>query len=141
MSRLLSFVAGLLFAAGLVLGGMTRPGKVIGFLDVTGAWDPSLAFVMGGALVVYAIAFRVRRERPLLAPEFDIPTRADLTPRLFVGAGLFGIGWGLVGFCPGPAVVAVGAGMSEAVLFVPSMIAGMVLFRVWDRWRAGTVVS
>jgi len=139
VNHVTSFLAGLLFAAGLVLGGMTQPLKVIGFLDFTGgAWDPSLAFVMGGALTVYAVAFRLvtRRDKPVLAERFQIPTRRDLPPRLFVGASLFGIGWALAGFCPGPAVVAVGSGMTEALLFLPGMAGGMLLFKVWDQRQA-----
>ncbi len=139
MSRLTAFVAGLIFAVGLVVGGMTQPAKVIGFLDVSGgAWDPSLALVMGGALVVYGVAFRLitRRPQPVLAPQFLVPTRRDLSPRLFAGAALFGIGWALAGFCPGPAIVSVGAGVTEALLFLPGMVGGMLLLRVWDRWRA-----
>lgn len=132
MNPVVSFLAGLVFAAGLVLGGMTQPQKVIGFLDVTGAWDPSLGLVMGGALAIYALALRIRGVRPLLASEFALPTRRDLPPRLFVGAAVFGVGWALAGFCPGPAIVAVGSGMDEALLFVPSMVVGMVVFRVWD---------
>jgi len=139
VNHLVSLVSGLLFAAGLVLGGMTQPLKVIGFLDFTGgSWDPSLAFVMGGALVVYGIAFRLitRRDKPVLADRFQIPTRRDLPPRLFVGASLFGIGWALAGFCPGPAVVAAGSGMTEAFLFLPGMAGGMLLFRAWDQRQA-----
>ena len=138
MSRLTAFVAGLIFAVGLVLGGMTQPAKVIGFLDVSGAWDPSLALVMGGALVVYGVAFRLitRRDRPVLSPQFLVPTRRDLSPRLYAGAALFGIGWALAGFCPGPAIVSVGAGVTEALLFLPGMVGGMLLLRAWDRWRA-----
>ena len=139
MRHLVSFLAGLLFALGLVLGGMTQPLKVIGFLDVSGgAWDPSLAFVMGGALLVYGVTFRVttKREKPVFAQSFQIPTRRDLPPRLFVGAGLFGVGWALVGFCPGPAIVGAGSGMTEALLFLPGMLGGMVLFRAWDGYMA-----
>jgi uncharacterized membrane protein YedE/YeeE len=140
VNHLISFLAGLLFAAGLVVGGMTQPLKVIGFLDVSGgSWDPSLGLVMAGALVVYGVAFRLitRRDKPVLADRFAVPTRTDLPPRLFVGAGLFGIGWGIAGFCPGPAVVALGSGMTEALLFMPGMLGGMLLFKVWDG-RVGT---
>ncbi len=135
MSRLPTFLAGLLFAGGLVLGGMTRPAKVIGFLDVTGgSWDPSLAPVMAGALAVYGVAFRriTRRAGPLLGGAFRVPTRRDLPPRLFVGAALFGVGWALAGFCPGPAVVALGSGVSEALLFFPGLIGGMLLFNLFE---------
>ena len=134
-----SFAAGLVFAVGLVLGGMTQPGKVIGFLDVSGgAWDPSLALVMGGALAVYGIAFRLitKRTAPVLTPRFLVPTRRDLTPRLFAGAALFGTGWAIAGFCPGPALVSVAAGMTEALIFLPGMVAGMLLFGVWDQRAA-----
>jgi hypothetical protein len=133
--RLASFVVGLIFAAGLVLGGMTQPLKVIAFLDFTsGAWDPSLALVMGGALVVYFMGFRfaTSRPRPVLAESFSVPTDRSMPPRLFVGAAIFGIGWALSGFCPGPAIVSVGAGMREAFYFLPAMVAGMLLFRAWD---------
>jgi len=134
MRHLVAFVAGLLFALGLVMGGMTQPAKVVGFLDVTGNWDPSLAFVMGGALLVYGFAFRLitGREASVFGQSFQIPTRRDLSPRLLVGAALFGVGWGLVGFCPGPALVAVGGGMREALLFFPGMLFGMGVFRMWD---------
>ncbi len=134
-----AFVAGVVFAVGLVLGGMTQPSKVIGFLDVSGgAWDPSLAFVMGGALAVYGVAFRLitgRRDKPLAASVFALPTRTELTPRLFAGAALFGVGWAMVGFCPGPAIVATGSGMTEALLFLPGMAAGMLLLRGWEARR------
>ncbi len=141
MGYLASLFAGALFAVGLVVGGMTQPLKVVGFLDVSGgSWDPSLAFVMGGALVVYGVAFRVitKRAAPVFGARFQIPTRKDMPPRLFLGAALFGIGWGLVGFCPGPAVVAAGAGMKEALIFLPAMLGGMALFNAFERWRART---
>jgi uncharacterized protein len=130
------FLSGVLFAIGLVIAGMTQPAKVIGFLDLTGDWDPSLAFVMGGALAVYAIAFRLikRRSKPVFGARFQIPSRTDLTPRLLVGASLFGVGWAIAGFCPGPAIVAAGSGMEQALLFLPSMAVGMWLFRQWDTW-------
>lgn len=135
-----SFAAGVLFAAGLAVAGMTQPAKVVNFLDVTGSWDPSLAFVMGGALIVYGVALKgiTRRDAPIFGGRFLIPTRSDLTPRLFVGAALFGIGWGLSGFCPGPAITALGSGMKNALIFLPAMAAGMALFHGWDAWRART---
>ena len=135
MSRLAGFVAGLLFAAGLALGGMTQPLKVISFLDFTGgSWDPSLALVMAGALAVYFVGFRVvvAQDRPVFADAFCVPTRRDMPPRLFLGATLFGIGWALAGFCPGPALVSFGAGMAEAFYFVPAMLVGMAIFGVWE---------
>lgn len=138
MKNLTAFAAGLLFAAGLVVGGMTLPSKVVGFLDVSGgAWDPSLAFVMMGALAVYGVALRLMtgtRPAPVLAKRFQIPTRSDLTPRLLLGSVLFGTGWALAGFCPGPALAALGSGSLPALLFVPAMIGGMTAFRAWDRW-------
>lgn len=126
---LASFACGLVFAAGLVLGGMTQPSKVVGFLDVTGAWDPSLALVMGGALGTHALLrrFVVARGRPLLAERFALPTRADLDAPLLVGAAIFGVGWGLGGFCPGPAIVALGGGAPAAFVVVPAMLAGMLV--------------
>jgi uncharacterized membrane protein YedE/YeeE len=121
--------AGALFGAGLVVSGMAKPAKVIGFLDVTGRWDPSLAFVMAGAVFVYMILFRVilRRGSPLLDVKFHLPTRKDLDARLIAGSALFGVGWGLAGYCPGPALVSLGAGMLPALVFVAAMTAGMWL--------------
>ncbi len=130
---LLAFVVGLVFAAGLALGGMTDPLKVIGFLDVTGAWDPSLAFVMGGAILVYApVHALVRgRKRPLWDLTFHLPARNDIDARLLVGAGLFGAGWGLGGYCPGPALVSAATFAPATLVFVAAMLAGMWLFS----WR------
>lgn len=130
MGSVAPFLAGLVFAVGLGIAGMTQPAKIIGFLDVTGRWDPSLAFVMLGAIAVYAPLSRLigRRGRPLFAEGFVLPTRRDLDPKLVVGAGLFGIGWGLGGFCPGPAIVAVLSGSPEVLVFLVGMLAGMVAF-------------
>jgi uncharacterized membrane protein YedE/YeeE len=134
---LAAFACGLVFAFGLVAGGMTQPAKVVGFLDFTGSWDPSLAFVMGGALATHALLrrFALHRAQPLFAPRFSLPTRTELDARLIGGAAIFGVGWGLGGFCPGPAVVALGAGMNAALIVVPAMLAGMLLH---DRWFAST---
>lgn len=134
-ASLAAFACGLVFALGLVLGGMTQPSKVVGFLDVTGAWDPSLALVMGGALGTHALLRRwvMRRPAPLLDTSFHVPSRSDLDARLLAGAAIFGVGWGLGGFCPGPAIVAFGAGTHAAVIVVPAMLAGMFLH---DRWFA-----
>lgn len=130
------FVAGLVFAAGLVLGGMTQPQKIIGFLDVTGNWDPSLAFVMLGAVGLHAVAYRliVRRSRPLFSDRFLVPKRSDLDRPLVLGALLFGIGWGLGGYCPGPALVATGAGVPDAAIFVAALMGGHWLFGRFHRW-------
>jgi uncharacterized membrane protein YedE/YeeE len=131
-------VAGLLFALGLGLAGMTDPARVVGFLDVAGRWDPSLAFVMAGALGTYALARRVvlRRARPLLAPAFPAPGPRELDARLLTGAALFGVGWGLSGYCPGPAVASLAVGGRTVALFVAAMVSGMALFRAWERRRA-----
>ncbi len=128
-------IAGILFGIGLTVSGMANPAKVIGFLDLFGNWDPSLALVMGGAVGVTAILFpRVtRREQPLLDGSFHLPTRSDIDPALVVGSGLFGIGWGLVGLCPGPAYTSLSLGKWEPWVFVAAMLAGMVLFRLVRR--------
>jgi uncharacterized membrane protein YedE/YeeE len=132
IGQLTAFVAGLLFAAGLGVGGMTQPAKVFGFLDVAGNWDPSLAFVMLGAIAFHATAVRwiLRRPAPLFAVRFALPTRRDVDARLVTGAALFGAGWGLVGYCPGPAMTALGGGVPAAAVFVPAMLAGMWVYRV-----------
>lgn len=134
---LVSFWVGALFALGLGISGMTLPSKVIGFLDITGDWDPSLAFVMGGAVIVYALAYRFVLEmpRPRLSPRFLIPTRRDITWRLLAGSALFGVGWGIGGFCPGPALVSTGAGASGTsgiLVFLGAMIGGVYLYKVFD---------
>lgn len=128
----LALLAGGLFGAGLVLGGMTQPAKVVAFLDVLGGWDPSLAFVMLGAVAVYLPAYRIitRRHTPMFAARFLVPERRDVEPRLLVGGAVFGVGWGLAGFCPGPALTAVGALVPEALIVAASMAAGMLLHHV-----------
>jgi uncharacterized membrane protein YedE/YeeE len=130
-------VAGLVFAFGLALGGMTDPMKVISFLDFTGHWDPSLAFVMGGAILVYAPLYRLvkRRENPLFDGTFHLPTRKDIDARLVVGATLFGIGWGLGGFCPGPAIVSTMSFATGSLVFTGSMLLGMAGFHLWQKAR------
>jgi uncharacterized membrane protein YedE/YeeE len=122
--------AGALFGLGLAVSGMMNPAKVIGFLDFAGGWDPTLAFVMGGALLVTVPAFRLilGRPRPILADGFVLPTRSALDARLLGGAALFGVGWGLSGFCPGPAVAALVTGLAPVFAFVTAMVAGMVLY-------------
>jgi len=128
-SALSAFGAGLLFAVGLAISGMTQPTKVVAFLDVTGSWDPSLAMVMAGALAVFAVAFPLitKRNAPILGAGFEVPSRRDFTAPLVGGAVLFGLGWGVAGFCPGPAVAALGSGMAESYLFVGAMAVGMVI--------------
>jgi uncharacterized membrane protein YedE/YeeE len=135
MSNLLGFVSGLIFGIGLILAGMTEPLKVKAFLDLAGAWDPSLALVMGGAIAVGVVAFaRARgRERSWTGAPMEVPTLRTIDRRLITGGVLFGIGWGIGGFCPGPALVALGSGMGEAAVFVAAMLVGMGLH---DRWLA-----
>ena len=133
--RLSEFLVGLLFGWGLLIAGMTDPGKVIGFLDLAGLWDPSLAFVMGGAIVVGLGAFTLDRKRTtnLLGGALHLPTRSDIDRPLVIGSLLFGAGWGLAGFCPGPAIVSMGAGQPKAAVFVLAMVAGMVVFEWIER--------
>ncbi|WP_271439996.1 DUF6691 family protein [Pontixanthobacter luteolus] len=128
-------LSGTLFGGGLALGGMTNPARVRGFLDIFGNWDPTLAFVMGGAVIVMAIAWRIqaRLAHPLFAPKFALPTRTDLTPKLIGGSALFGIGWGVAGLCPGPAVAALVIEPASAATFVAAMIAGMGIVRLIER--------
>ncbi|WP_462321240.1 DUF6691 family protein [Halochromatium sp.] len=129
------FLSGTLFAIGLGVSGMTLPQKVIGFLDLGGDWDASLAFVMIGSAGVYLIFYRWIKQRssPLFDTEFHIPTRNDIDQRLLVGAALFGIGWGLVGFCPGPAMTALVSGHPEALIFFTAMVTGMYAHRTVDQ--------
>ena len=126
-----AFGAGALFAAGLAVSGMTRPSKVVGFLDLAGRWDASLAFVMMGAIAVHLVAYRVvlRRPAPLFDVTFHLPTRRDIDWRLVLGAALFGVGWGLGGFCPGPALVSAAGASLGALVFVVGMTLGMVIER------------
>ncbi|MEX0591689.1 MAG: DUF6691 family protein, partial [Xanthobacteraceae bacterium] len=128
-------VCGLIFGIGLVISGMTQPTKVLGFLDVFGAWDPTLAFVMGGALIVAAPGFYFarRRGRPLVAARFHWPTGAEIDRPLVVGSALFGVGWGLVGLCPGPAIVNLPTMMPQIIVFVAAMGAGMVGLDLWRK--------
>jgi len=137
MKRTIEFVVGLLFGWGLLISGMTDPGKVQGFLDLAGNWDPSLAFVMGGAILVGVFAFAVahRRTTTFLGGAMHLPKSSQLDRRLMVGALLFGVGWGLAGFCPGPGVVAMAAGELKALVFVGAMLAGMLAFEFSQRPR------
>ena len=126
MKALIAWSAGLLFGLGLVLGGMTRPDVVLGFLDVFGHWNPQLAFVMGGAMMTTALGYRLvlGRERPLFESRFQLPTARTLDRRLLGGAALFGVGWGLAGYCPGPALASLGSGAPGLLLFVALMAVG-----------------
>ena len=123
------FVSGLLFGAGLTLSGMTDPARVRGFLDVAGRWDPTLVFVMGGAVLVMAVAWRIqsRMTRPLFGENFSLPDRRDFDARLILGSALFGIGWGLAGLCPGPAIASLALAPAAVLPFVAAMLAGMAL--------------
>ncbi|WP_428421812.1 DUF6691 family protein [Methylibium sp.] len=136
MRAAIALLSGLVFGFGLIRGGMTDPAKVKGFLDLFGAWDPSLALVMGGAIAVGVVAFALarRRRRSWTGDAIDLPTNTTIDRRLVGGGLLFGAGWGLGGFCPGPAVVALGSGLGAAWVFVIAMLLGMV---VHDRWLAG----
>ena len=129
MNALFGFFSGLIFGIGLILAGMTEPMKIKGFLDLAGAWDPSLAFVMAGAIVLAAVAFARarRRKRSWVGAPIEIPSDRTIDRRLVAGGVLFGVGWGISGFCPGPALVALGSGMGSAGIFVAAMLIGMVL--------------
>ncbi len=138
MQRFTEFFVGLIFGIGLILAGMTDPGKVIGFLDLFGAWDPSLALVMGGAILVGVFAFAVakRRTTTFLGGALHLPDARHVDRRLIVGSLAFGAGWGLAGFCPGPALVSLGAGEIKAAVFVLAMLAGMAGFEIAERLKA-----
>jgi hypothetical protein len=124
--------AGLAFGVGLILSGMTRPSKVLAFLDVFGDWDPSLLFVMGGAVSVYAIGYRLRHEKPIAADTYAVPSAGKVDARLLVGATVFGVGWGISGYCPGPAVVSLGSSSLGATVFLACVLAGMALTRLFE---------
>jgi hypothetical protein len=125
---------GFLFSIGLVISGMTLPRKVLAFLDIAGSWDPSLGLVMLGAIAVYALAQRRadRLSKPIVGQSFVRPPSGRIDGRLVVGSSIFGVGWGLAGYCPGPAVVSAAAGSGQAMLFVAAMLAGCGVVRVWD---------
>ncbi len=128
----IALTAGTIFGAGLVLGGMTDPARVRGFLDLFGAWDPTLAFVMGGAVLVMAFAWALQRRmlRPFFTDSFALPDRSDLTPRLIGGSALFGIGWGIAGLCPGPGFAALAIEPVSAAIFIAAMLFGMLVVRI-----------
>lgn len=137
MRLLTSFIAGLVFGLGLILSGMSNPAKVLGFLDLAGRWDPSLAFVMAGAILVGVIGFKfvAKRTASLLGEPMRMPTARQLDTRLIFGSLTFGAGWGLAGFCPGPAVASLLTGYAEPLIFVAAMAAGMGLFELLERRR------
>jgi len=144
MAILVQFAIGLVFGLGLIVSGMANPAKVLNFLDVggigAGTWDASLAFVMAGAVTVTFVGFNrvLKRARPFFAGRFYVPTRTDIDPRIVAGPAIFGIGWGMAGFCPGPALTALGFGSSSAFIFVAAMCAGMVLARFIAHWPSLT---
>lgn len=133
--RISEFLIGLLFGLGLMISGMTDPGKVLGFLDLAGLWDPSLAFVMGGAVAVgvFGFAFARKRSQSFLGDAMHMPSARHIDRRLVIGSSMFGIGWGLAGFCPGPALVSAAAGHPKALGFVAAMLVGMWLFEMLER--------
>ena len=138
--RISEFLVGLLFGLGLILSGMTDPGKVLGFLDLAGSWDPSLALVMGGAIAVGFFAFALAKKRTVnfFGGALHLPKSQQIDKPLVIGATLFGAGWGLAGFCPGPGLVSLASGQVKGALFVAFMLAGMQLFEVWNRRSAPT---
>ena len=135
MNFIASLVAGLVFGIGLTVSGMANPAKVLGFLDLAGAWDPSLALVMAAAITVGTVAYFIagKRTLSLLGLQMNLPSARQIDRRLVGGSLLFGIGWGLAGFCPGPALVALGMGQSKAAVFVLAMLASMLLFEAFER--------
>ncbi len=132
MQIIMALFAGITFGVGIMISGMASPAKVLNFFDIAGFWDPSLMFVMGGALLTTLIGYRVilTRDRPLLADQFHLPDRNDIDVRLIAGAAIFGIGWGIAGFCPGGAIPAVGTGRSEVLIFVAGLVAGLLATRL-----------
>ena len=135
MQKFIEFMAGLLFGMGLLLSGMSDPGKVLGFLDLFGLWDPSLAFVMGGAIMLGFFAFAVAKKRTthFFGGTLHLPKSQHIDRRLVLGSVVFGVGWGLAGFCPGPGIVSMFSGQAQGTLFVLAMVAGMLLFEAADR--------
>lgn len=134
-NALAAFAVGFVFAIGLGISGMTQPQKVVGFLDAFGSWDPSLVFVMMGAVVVHFVTYKLIRKRnsPLLSAQWHVPTKTEITPALILGAVIFGVGWGLAGFCPGPAVTSLASFEAKPAMFVASMLVGMFLFKAFDK--------
>ncbi|SOH93822.1 hypothetical protein SAMN06273572_102500 [Monaibacterium marinum] len=132
MKLVLLYLIGLIFGVGIAISGMANPAKVLNFFDVAGTWDPSLAFVMGGAVVVTFVGYRIvfRHSAPRFASSFQLPTRRDLDVPLLGGSALFGIGWGIAGFCPGGALPALGTGQMDVVVFVAALIAGIVVAKM-----------
>lgn len=137
MRLLVTFLIGCLFGLGIVISGMANPAKVINFFDITGHWDPSLAFVMGGALTVTAIGYRLifRRGAPLMAPSLNLPTKNAIDAKLLLGAATFGVGWGIAGFCPGAAIPTLSTGIADVFVFTGALIVGILL----AKWVTGSL--
>ncbi|HEY0214281.1 MAG TPA: DUF6691 family protein [Paenirhodobacter sp.] len=135
MRMISALLIGMVFGAGIAVSGMINPAKVLNFFDVVGTWDPSLALVMVGALIVVSIGYRIvlRRDGPLWGARFQLPVRRDIDLRLIAGAAMFGIGWGIAGFCPGAAIPALGLGHADTLIFIVAMIAGILLARILSR--------
>lgn len=143
MFALSALLSGLVFGLGLIVSGMANPAKVLGFLDLAGEWDPSLALVMAGAIAVGFFAFLIakNRTRSIIGAEMKLPTASAIDNRLLAGSALFGAGWGVAGFCPGPGLVALGMGEPKALVFVAAMLAGMVIFSWREKRTSSTAAS
>ena len=143
MNRLIAvYIIGVTFGLGICMSGMANPAKVLNFFDITGTWDPSLIFVMGGALIVTFIGYQVvlGRKHPVFDSKFHLPTRKDIDPQLVGGSALFGVGWGIAGFCPGGAIPAIGTGSTDVLIFMGSLIVGIIVAKFIQRPR-GTEAS
>ena len=140
---IVSFLAGFLFAFGLAMSGMTQPSKIINFLDVTGQWDPSLMMVMVGAMGVYMVFYRIslKQKAPFFSSEFRLPTQKQIDKKLVMGSGIFGIGWGLSGFCPGPAITSLVTGSSEVLIFVGALALGIYLANFFESFLSKTTAA
>ncbi|AZQ69378.1 YeeE/YedE family protein [Silicimonas algicola] len=143
MRILASYLIGLVFGVGISISGMANPAKVLNFFDLFGTWDPSLAFVMGGAVVTAFIGYRyaLKRPKPILEGRFQLPTRRDLDRPLILGSATFGVGWGIAGFCPGGAIPALGTGRTEVVLFMAALLAGILTAKTLQRRRASRLAA
>jgi len=143
MNTLMALIVGLVFGIGLIVSGMSDPAKVTGFLDLAGNWDPSLAFVMGGAIMVGLVGFRIagKRERSLLGEPMRLPTATRIDRRLVLGSLAFGAGWGLAGYCPGPALASLATGGSQPWIFALAMVAGMGVFELIERFKRSSALA
>ncbi len=146
MRLLITFLIGLLFGLGIVISGMANPAKVLNFFDIAGTWDPSLAFVLGGAVITAFIGYRIvlKRPAPLFEDLYSLPSRTDLDWKLIGGSAVFGIGWGIAGFCPGAALPVLGTGQLPVIMFVVSLVVGMLAARRLEHWlgsRANTILT